>query len=76
MLMSNASSRTCITFWKMIYRGDVPLHQLVNSYNFLGTSVGGNTQKGWDVVFYLFPQNNTIVKHINRNKISVVHLNE
>ena len=60
----------------MIYRGDVSLQQLVNSYNFFGTFVGGNTQKGWDVVFYLFPQDNKIVKHINCNNINVVHPNE
>ena len=36
----------------------------------------GNTQKGWDVVFDSFPQDNKNVNHMNHNKISVVKPNE
>ena len=38
--------------------------------------MGGNTQKGWDVVFDLFPQDKRITKHINCNKLSVANPNE
>ena len=47
-----------------------------NSYIYIGTVVGGNTQKGWDVTFDLFIKDNKIVKHIYRNKLIVFKKNE
>ena len=38
--------------------------------------MGGNTQKVWDLVFDFFPQDKKNVKHIYRNKLSVVNPNE
>ena len=48
----------------------------MNSYKLFGTVVGGNTQKGWDMVFDFSPQDNKIAKHIYCNKISVANPNE
>ena len=38
--------------------------------------MSGNTQKGCDVVFDLFPQGKTIVRYIYHNKLSIVNPNK
>jgi hypothetical protein len=59
-IISDGAQRTCIPT------------TVDNSFNFYGTATGGNSQKGWDVSFDLFPQDKKIIYHIHCNKLAIV----
>jgi hypothetical protein len=42
-----------------------------NTYNVYGTVMNGNTSKGWDVIFDLFPPENKIVRGVLRNRLTL-----